>query len=233
MVGVNDLCSYAVGAALITLLPGPNSMYILSLAAQRGVRAGYLGACGILLGDTTLMALSAAGVSATLHAHSAVFTVGKYAGAGYLAYVGFTMMRGAWRQSLGAGPPTAGAHRVRLGRHRPTTVPDPQSTPSRDAQRPFRRALLISLLNPKMILFFLSYFAQFVDPRYPHPGLSFMLLGGVIQLFSALYLTTLILAGSYLAGQFRQRRRLAAGMIFLAGAIFVGFGMRLVTAPLG
>ena len=104
--------------------------------------------------------------------------------------------------------------------------------PSEPAGRPFRRALFISILNPKAILFFISFFIQFLDPAYPYPGLSFLLLGGILQVFSALYLSALIFGGTYLASQFRRRRRLAAGLSAGVGAIFIGFGVRLATASM-
>ena len=49
--GITDFWTYVLGTIFIVLLPGPNSMYVLSVAAQRGVRAGYKGACGVFLGD--------------------------------------------------------------------------------------------------------------------------------------------------------------------------------------
>jgi leucine efflux protein len=95
---------------------------------------------------------------------------------------------------------------------------------------PFRRAAVISLLNPKAILFFISFFIQFVDPAYGHPAVSFLLLGLIAEIVSALYLTTLIFTGSRLAAQFRRRRRLAATGMTAVAALFVGFGVKLATA---
>lgn len=89
---------------------------------------------------------------------------------------------------------------------------------------------MISLLNPKAILFFISFFIQFVDPGYAWPALSFLLLGLIAQVTSALYLTALIFAGTFLAAQFRQRRRLAAGATTGVGMLFLGFGIKLATA---
>ena len=63
---------------------------------------------------------------------------------------------------------------------------------------PFRKALVISLLNPKAILFFLSFFIQFVDPAYPRPALTFLALGLILQVCSMTYLTAVILIGSML-----------------------------------
>ena len=90
----------------------------------------------------------------------------------------------------------------------------------------------ISLLNPKAILFFISFFIQFVDPGYPWPALSFVLLGLIAQVTSALYLTTLIFTGTFLAAQFHRRRRLAAGGTTAVAALFLGFSIKLATASM-
>ncbi|UBU15377.1 leucine efflux protein LeuE [Nonomuraea gerenzanensis] len=217
--GITDFWAYVVGAFLIILLPGPNSLYVLSFAAQHGVRQGYRAAAGVFLGDTVLMALTAAGAASLLRANPLLFTVVKYVGAAYLAWIGFQMIRGAWRSWRAARTATA------------APVAEPLSTDVRT--RPFRKALVISLMNPKAILFFVSFFVQFVDPSYAHPALSFVILGAVIQLFSFLYLTGLIFCGTFLAAQFRRHRRLSAGLTSGVGAVFLGFGAKLATASLG
>lgn len=215
--GITDFWTYVLGTIFIVLLPGPNSMYVLSVAAQRGVRAGYKGACGVFLGDAVLMVLSAAGVASLLKASPALFYVVKYIGAAYLGWIGFSMLRGALRSWTARG--TAAA----------ATVP---AAPV-DQSNPFRKALLVSLLNPKAILFFISFFIQFVDPAFAYPALSFGVLGLVCQVFSFAYLTTIILVGAKLADAFRRRRRLSAGMASGVGAMFIGFGAKLATATMG
>jgi leucine efflux protein len=215
MLGITDLSTYVLGTTAIVLLPGPNSLFVLSTAGRRGVRAGYQAAAGVFLGDAVLMVLSAAGVASLLKAYPPVFLVIKYAGAAYLAYVGLMMLRGAWR-------------RWRTRTTAPRLIAAPEAT-----GHPFRRAALISLLNPKAILFFISFFIQFVDPGYPYPALSFLVLGFIAQIASAAYLTALIFTGSYLAAQFRRRRRLSAAMTTGIGALFLGFGFKLATAGAG
>jgi leucine efflux protein len=120
---------------------------------------------------------------------------------------------------------------IRRWRARDTVVAAPE--PVEVSPRPFRRALVISLLNPKAILFLISFFVQFIDPSYQYPVLSFLLLAVILQLCSALYLSALIFGGTYLAAQFRRRRRLASALTAGVGALFVGFGIRLATASLG
>ncbi|MCA8064713.1 leucine efflux protein LeuE [Burkholderia sp. AU31624] len=212
--GITDIWTYVFGVIFIILLPGPNSMYVLSLAAQRGVKAGYRAACGVFVGDTVLMVLSAAGVASLLKANPLLFSVVKYGGAAYLLYIGTGMLRSAWQKLRApANAPVAAA-------------------PAVDGERPFRKALIVSLLNPKAILFFISFFIQFVDPAFPHPALSFVVLGAIAQCASFLYLSTLIFAGARLAEHFRRRRKLAAGAASSVGGLFIGFSVKLALATM-
>ncbi|MDQ0715763.1 leucine efflux protein [Streptomyces luteogriseus] len=213
MFGVIDLPTYLAGLVLIILLPGPNSLYVLSVAARRGVRAGYTASAGVWCGDTVLMTLSAAGVASLLQANAVLFAIVKYAGAGYLTWLAIGMLRAAW-----------GMWRTRGERTAEGEAPAPAE------ERPFRRAFVVSLFNPKAILFFVAFFVQFVDPQYAYPALSFVVLGVLAQLASVLYLSALIFGGTRLAAAFRRRRRLSAGATSAAGALFLGFAVKLSLA---
>ncbi|MFD9378860.1 leucine efflux protein LeuE [Streptomyces sp. NPDC059999] len=213
MLGVTDLPTYLAGLVLIVLLPGPNSLYVLSVAARKGVREGYKAASGVFTGDTVLMVLTAAGAGALLQASPVVFTVVKLLGAGYLAWLAVGMMRAAWG----------------MWRDRAQRQEEALAEPAAADERPYRRALVVSLFNPKAILFLLSFFVQFVDPGYAYPALSFLLLGTLSQLASFLYLSTLIFTGTRLSAAFRRRKRLSAGATSAAGVLFLGFAAKLAT----
>ncbi|MEV7776886.1 leucine efflux protein LeuE [Kitasatospora sp. NPDC088351] len=216
MLGVNDLATYVLGALVIVLLPGPNSLYVLSVAARKGVRTGYTAAAGVFVGDLTLISLTSLGAASLLEANPAVFAVVKFGGAAYLLWIGIGMLRAArqlWRERRADDPAATAAG------------PAPEAV-----ERPFRRALVISLLNPKAILFLLSFFTQFVDPSYGRPALSFALLGGVLQTFSLLYLSMLIFAGTTLATAFRRRKRLSAGLTSGVAVLFAGFAAKLAVS---
>ncbi|WP_129666061.1 leucine efflux protein LeuE [Phytoactinopolyspora endophytica] len=225
MLGITDLSTYLVGLALVILMPGPNSLYVLSVAARRGVRPGYRAAFGVFCGDATLMILSAAGVASLLQASSLAFSVVKLLGAGYLTWLAIGMLRGAWsvwrRRGAASAEETAAIDTGVVGSVDDTT---------RRTERPYRRALIASLLNPKAILFFVAFFVQFVDPAYPYPALSFLVLGAWVQLFSLTYLSILIFSGARLAAAFRRRRRLQAGSSAAAGGAFLGFAVKLSLA---
>jgi leucine efflux protein len=163
------------------------------------------------------------GAASLLRAHPAAFMVVKYAGAAYLCWIGLNLLRTA----------LTGQHTPAKGQLTETTVAA-VSPVERDGhlQSPFRRALVISLLNPKAILFLLSFFVQFIDPTYAQPEVPFLILSSILMGFSALYLTVLIFAGARLAHAFSQRRRLSGGLSSLVGGLFLWFGTKLATASL-
>jgi len=170
MLGITSPWTFLIGTVAIVLLHGPNTLFVLSVAGRFGVRAGYRAAAGVWIGDSILMTLSAAGAASLLHAYPALYVAVKWAGAAYLAYVGLRQVISTWRRQ--SSSPVA----------------------SSDA-RVFRRSIVVSLLNPKAILFFVSFFVQFVDPAYGYPAVSFLILGLIVEIVSALYLSVLIFAG--------------------------------------
>ncbi len=221
--GITDLSTFILGTIFIVLLPGPNSLYVMTVASRHGIAAGYRGAAGIFAGDTVLMLLSTAGAASLLRSTPLAFMVVKYAGAGYLAWLGLGLVRAAlaaWRQRKAAGPGP-----VRVEAKAP-------GQPGASAGKPMRTAFVISLMNPKAILFFVSFFIQFVDPAYPQPALSFLLLGLIVQVCSALYLSALIFGGARLAQSFGRRPLVSAAAMAAMGLLFIGFGVRLAGASL-
>ena len=214
--GVTDIWTYVIGAFGIILLPGPNSLFVLSVATARGVRAGIQGAFGVFVGDAILLGLTALGAASLLRTHPALFMVVKYAGAAYLSWVGLNLLWGAlskWRNQQAVEATPVAETPVHLA-------------------HPFKRALLISLMNPKAILFLLSFFVQFIDPGFETPAIPFLILSTILMVFSALYLFALIFAGARLAENFARRKRLSSSLSGAVGALFVWFGVKLAAASL-
>jgi len=213
--GVLNYLTYFIGTILIILLPGPNSLYVLSLSARQGARLGWSALLGILVGDSILMLATALGAVSLLIAYPAVFLIIKYAGAAYLMYIGYNLIKGAintWRK--------VGNNDLQ------NTIAENKTTHA----NAFKKSLLVSLLNPKAILFFLSFFAQFVDPSYSQPAIPFLILAFTLQVLSFSYLVLLVYAGQKLAAGFRKRKKVSSISAGSVGVGFVGFAVKLALA---
>lgn len=215
MFGITDIVAYVAGVFAIILLPGPNSLYCLTVSAT-SKKAGVGAMLGILLGDTVLILATVLGAGTVLKLYPMVFHVIKLVGGGYLAYLGVRLLMSA---------------RITLIQRQSVdfeTVVQPSATP----KGAFYKALSLSLTNPKAILFFLSFFLPFVDPTYPNPALSFTILGVILQVVSAMYLSSLILFGGLLVETFKGKRLINSGALAVVGGLFLWFAINLWRASL-
>lgn len=215
MFGITDLATYIIGTILIVILPGPNSLFVMSVASRFGIKAGYKGALGVYTGDMILIILTALGAASLLHAFPWLFILLKVVGATYLSYLGIKLLIAAYH--------TFNAVKT------PEKVEEKQSL---EQVKPFSTALTISILNPKAILFYLSFFVQFVDPAYTYPAITFTALAIILQIISMSYLTILIFSGAKLASYFSNRFKLTAICVASVGILFCGFGLKLATSTL-
>ncbi|MCL6236027.1 leucine efflux protein LeuE [Acinetobacter sp. ANC 5579] len=216
MFGITDLTTFIIGTILIVILPGPNSLYVMSVASRYGIKVGYLGAFGVYTGDLILILLTALGAASLLHAFPWLFLLLKIVGALYLSYLGIKLFKAAY-QTWNA-----------------VQMPEQLDTKqlSLNELKPFKTALTISILNPKAILFYLSFFVQFVDPAYPYPAITFTVLAIVLQIISMSYLTILIFSGAKLATYFSHRYKFTACCVAAVGLLFCGFGLKLATSTM-
>lgn len=223
MFGITDPLTYLLGVFAIILIPGPNSLYCLSAAARYGTRAGFSAAAGIFCGDSVLILLTALGAASVLKTLPMLFFAVKVAGGLYLAYLGLNLLRTAVRSWT--------ADNVCTGTVQKNPAPaETFRQPEHVCAHSFRHALMLSLVNPKAILFYLSFFVQFADPAYPEPALTFFALAVILQTVSMTYLSILVLAGVAAVAWFGRKRRLSAGSLGAVGLLFLGFAGKLWTA---
>lgn len=215
--GIPDYWTFFVAALLIVLLPGPNSMFVIAEAARHGARRGYAAALGVFVGDSVLMGLTFLGAASLLQGNPIVFSVVKYLGAAYLAWIGLKLVR-------------AGLLALRRPGTQTDAAADEAAAPPSRRGSAFGTALILSLLNPKAILFFVAFFVQFLRPSSPSPLIDFLVLAVTMQVLSMFYLSALIFSGRALAQRFRQHRRTAGGLTGVVGTVFVGFGVKLAAA---
>jgi leucine efflux protein len=212
--GIIHFPSYLMGAILIILLPGPNSLYVLALSAERGWQKGLWASVGIVVGDAIIMLSVALGVATVLASSPLTYNLLRLSGAIYLAWLGLGIIRGGLKR-FQAKEVTAETSSV-------LQVGGIMRLP------PFLAALLLALTNPKAIFFFVSFFTQFVDPGFHQPALGFFYLAVVTQLISMAYLAALIGAGQYCLGLAKAHPNIAASLWLATGTLFIAFSLRLL-----
>ena len=193
---------FAVAATLLLLTPGPAGLYIVARSIEQGRVAGLASVFGITTGTLVHVLASTLGLSALLASSTLAFAAVKYAGAGYLIYMGVRRI---------------------LSR---TDAPASQSKlPTRSLGRLYRDGFIVNLLNPKTALFFLAFLPQFVDPSRGAVAFQIAFLG---LLFTLMGLTSdalyALVAGS--AGRWVKRQgRYLRWERFLSGGVFIGLGL--------
>jgi leucine efflux protein len=217
-----------IGCIAIVLLPGPNSLFVMSTAALADRRRGWAAVAGVLVADTVFIVGSALGLVALLRAMPWLFDALRWIGAAYLVWLGALLLVAAWR-GLRAPAPFArdGVSDTAAGAHG-AGMRGPAASGG-DAAGSFRKAVAIGLLNPKALMFYVAFFPQFVDPATSN-WLTFVVMGAILQLCSFLYLIVLVASGASLAAAARRSRWLGVFGKTATGALFIGFGAKLAAA---
>jgi RhtB (resistance to homoserine/threonine) family protein len=210
MPDAHSLLLFVIAGLLLNLTPGPDVLYIVTRALRSGVRAGIVAGLGITAGCFVHITAAAVGVGALMQTSAALFTVLKWIGAAYLLWVGVRML---------------------VSRMPEQSVMPIEDVPERASLRSvFLGGFWTNVLNPKVALFFLAFVPQFIAPETANKPLAFFLLGTLFN-FNAIVVNVgwALLAG-WTARHVGSVRR---GMHWLergAGALFIGFGIRLALA---
>ena len=209
MITLEQILPFLLTAVLLTATPGPDNLMVLSVGASRGRRLGMAFGLGCAAGCLSHTLLAALGVSAVLAASPVAFTALRWAGGAYLIWLGI----GALRSRGGVGLPVAGADGA-----------------GDSAARQFAKGVLANAINPKVVLFFLSFLPQFVVPAQGSVPLQMAVLGLVFTLQAAVLFGALgWFAGGI--GQWLQRRpRAGLWLDRASGVVFVGLGLRMALA---
>jgi len=202
MLGIADYSAFCAAIVLFLALPGPGTFTLLTSTAKGGFRAGAAATLGVIVGDQVLLWLAVAGVAALLAAHPRWFAAVQYLGAAYLAWVGLRLIF------------------ARPGQASPIRI---------EPHHYARQALLITLLNPKAIVFYMAFFPLFIDPAAHRGVLTFATMAVTIAAITAVYCLLLCAFAGMVGERVKAHRRLARGLERLAGVFLLGFGLRLGT----
>jgi threonine/homoserine/homoserine lactone efflux protein len=200
MLGVADYGAFVVAILLFLLIPGPGNLALITSTGQGGVRAGMVTGLGVIAADQVLMWLAVAGVSALLAAHPTLFHAVQYLGVAYLGWLGWRMLRA-----------------------QPCDAPVLKMAP----RQYFRQGALITLLNPKAIVFYMAFFPLFVDPAQHRGVLTFAVMAATVALLTALYSVVVVLLTARMAQRLRANPVVVRVLNKTAGVFLIGFGLKL------
>lgn len=203
MFGISDYGAFAAAFVLLLFLPGPGNLALISSASKGGMAGGLASVLGLLLGDQILLWLTVAGVAAVLKSYPPLFITLQWAGAAYLVWLGGKMLLS-----------------------KPGQGPGLQITPGYY----FRETLLITLLNPKAIMFYLAFFPQFIDPVRHQGWVTFGVMAGTIAVLGFAYCFGVVWVTHHMAERIRANLKWASWLQKLAGVCLIGFGLRMVVA---
>lgn len=200
MFGIADYGAFVAAIILFLAIPGPGNLALVTSTGKGGVRGGLAATFGVIAADQVLMWAAVAGVAAMLAAYPAAFHAVQWLGAAYLAWLGFKM--------LTAKPGAAPVLRI-------------------EPRHYFRQAAVITLFNPKAIVFYMAFFPLFVDPTQ-HPGmLTFGVMAATIATITFLYSVIVVLLTHHLAERMRANPAIVRVLEKTAGIFLIGFGVKL------
>jgi threonine/homoserine/homoserine lactone efflux protein len=201
------LIPFLIASVSLTLLPGPDNLFVLSMSIVNGARAGIPTALGMAIGNFAHTTAVALGLSAQILASPVAFSVIKILGVAYLLYL-------AWQ---------SWHHPLHLSLQNPQAKYAPRSS-----LKLFQRGVLMNLLNPKVALFFLAFFPQFVDQNSAFKSQQIFFLGTLFVIQAAIIFCAIALAAGRLQPLIsRLSPRLLAGItssLFVTLSMYLAFG---------
>lgn len=200
MFGIHDYPAFVVAVIVFLAIPGPGNLALITSTGKGGVRAGLACALGLMSGDQVLLWLAVAGVATVLTATPAAFKTIQWAGALYLAWLGWKM--------LTARPGSGPVLKMRSGHY-------------------MAQGLMLTLLNPKAIVFYMAFFPLFVNPDTHRGLISFAAMAITIALITFMYCATMVLTVHHLAERLRGSPHFTLWLERAAGLMLIGFGLRL------
>ncbi|AIO32606.1 lysE type translocator family protein [Burkholderia cenocepacia] len=209
MLGITHFGFFLLAVFLLNITPGPDTAYIVGRSVAQGRGAGLMSAFGISAGCCVHALACAFGLTALLAASAAAFTVIKLVGAAYLIYLGVRMVF--------AKQPAQGAAAAQVAAAKPL-------------RQLFMQGFWTNVLNPKVVLFFVSFFPQFVSADSPHKALAFLTLGAVFVAMSTIWTSLVAWVAGSVTQRFSGKPGVKKWLDRTVGSAFVGLGLRLAAS---
>jgi threonine/homoserine/homoserine lactone efflux protein len=208
MLTPEQLLGFLLAAIAVTVSPGPDNLMVLGMGMAKGRRQGIVFGLGCALGCLTHTLWAVIGVSAVIAASPAAFTMLKVGGGLYLIWLGINALRSR-----------GGAQASKVGAQDGSLL------------KLFLKGVFANAINPKVVLFFLAFLPQFVVAEQGNVNMQTAALGVVFTAQAAVLFGLLGLFSGAVGQWLNRRPQAGAWLDRLAGAIFVGLGLRLIVAP--
>ena len=202
MFGISDYGAFAAAVTVFLLIPGPGNLALITSTGKGGWRAGVACCLGVMAADQVLMWLAVAGVAAVLAAYPAAFHAVQWVGAAYLAWLGYKL--------LTAKPGDAPAIEIQPRQY-------------------FRQGALITLMNPKAIVFYMAFFPMFVDPARHQGAITFGVMAATVAAITFIYSVIVVTLTTVLAERLRASPAVVKWLEKTAGVFLIGFGLKLAS----
>ncbi|RTL55497.1 MAG: LysE family translocator [Rhodocyclaceae bacterium] len=201
-----DIPLFLLAAVLLTLAPGPDNIQVLMRGMAQGRAAAFVATCGFVSGVVVHTALAVFGVALVIRSSPILFALLKFAGAGYLLYLGYRTLR------------------------HPDFLMPANSEGKANLGAVFRQCFMGNVLNPKVSLFFLSFLPQFLNMPAGHVETQMLILGAVFMAQAFVIFATIGWFAASLGAWLRQSKRFGRWLNTAAGLTFVGIGIKLAMA---
>ena len=216
---------YFLGVAVVlTLMPGPDNLFILGQSIAKGKNAGISTSLGLCTGLTMHITAATLGISAVIYQSALVFSLVKYAGAAYLFYLAYQSFR------YKGGPLAVGAE----GTFHGEGIRDPyrersfRLTLTRSFDKAlYKKGVIMNLLNPKVALFFLALLPQFVDTGAGQVPVQMLILGSIFMMETLVIFVLISLFAGKIGTWLHKSPALSRRMNFIQGLIFTWIGLQI------
>ncbi|MFC7514487.1 LysE family translocator [Herbaspirillum sp. GCM10030257] len=211
------MAAFFLASLALAVTPGPGVIYVVTRTLAQGRRAGVASVAGVALGNLGNAIGAAIGLAALFAVSSIAFTVVKYAGAGYLIYLGIKALRAPVAPDAAVAPEAPAANAAH-------TISQEQKFDTTNVRRIFRDGFLVALLNPKTTIFFAAFLPQFMDPAAP-AVLQSVSLGAVFVLIAATTDCVYVSVASAVAPMLNRMRGAGAIGRYVTASTFIGLGV--------
>lgn len=199
--------TFFTAAILLNLSPGPDLIFIVSQTSKKGIQSGFAAVSGIWIGTFVHVIFAALGLSAILMTSAVAFSAVKWVGAVYLIWIGI--------QSI---------------RSKGTSFQSDSKPPQKNLRKSFQQGILVSLLNPKVAIFFLAFLPQFIEPQAGAISVQLFLHGFLIIVVAAFVEIPMILISGKLISYLSKNTSVSLWMDRGLGALLIWLGIKLATS---